>query len=58
MGHLYLPLSSPEVSEYRGVGRRIRADGIGGFNDDFMHFGGNTRSQIGLCYVMPVSCPC
>ena len=49
MGRLCLPLSPPEVSGYRGVGRRIRADGTNGFSDEFMHSGGNTRSLIRLC---------
>ena len=58
MGRLCLSLSSPKVSGYRGVGRRIRADGTDGFNDEFMHSGGNTRSLIGLCRRAPASCPC
>ena len=49
MGRLCLPLSPPEVSGYRGVGRRIRADGTDGFSDEFIHSGGNTRSSIRLC---------
>ena len=48
MGHLCLLLSSPEVSGYRGVDRRIRPDSTGVFNDDFLQFRGNTRSLIGL----------
>ena len=57
MGRLCLLLSPPDVSGYRGVGRRIRADGTDGFNDDLMHSGGNTRSLIGyviarLCRVL------
>ena len=58
MGLLCLPLSLPEVSDYQGVGRRIRADGTYDFNDEFMHSSGNTRSLIRLCHRAPVSCPC
>ena len=58
MGHLCLRLSSPEVAGYRGIGRRIRVDGTDGFNDVFMHSGGNTRSLMRLCRRVLASCPC
>ena len=58
MGRFCLVLSPPEVSDYRGVGRQIRADCTDGFIDEFMHSGGNTRSLIKLCGRAVVSCPC
>ena len=45
---LCILLSSPEVSDYCVVDRRIKADDTDGFNDEFMQSGGNTRSLIGL----------
>jgi len=51
-------LSSPEVSGYHGVDRRIRADGTSVFNDEFMQSGGNTRSLIELYRRVHASCPC
>ena len=44
-----LLVSSPEVSNYQGVGTRIWYDGTRGFNDDFIHSVGNTISMIKLC---------
>ena len=53
-----LLVSSPEESDYRGVGSRIRNDGTCDFNDDSMHSGGNTRSLIRLCRRALALFPC
>lgn len=49
MGHFSLPVSPPEVFNYRGVSIRTNHDCRGGFNDEYAHSGENTRSPIRLC---------
>ena len=58
MGCLYLTMSSPEVSGYQGNGSRIKDDGTNGFNDELIHYGGNTRFMIRLCRRVFALCPC
>ena len=49
MGRFCLLVSPPEVSGYPHVCNRTRGDGRGGFSDECVHSGENTRYRIRLC---------
>ena len=42
-------ISSQEVSGYAGVGSGTSDDGRDGFNDEYVHSGGKTKSRVDMC---------